>query len=79
MTLGHTIIGKSAEALAICRDHEQIHVQQYERWGPLFLPAYLACSAYLRLLKRDWYRENPFEIEAYSKAELASNRGRFQE
>ncbi len=79
MTLGHTIIGKSADALAICRDHEQIHVQQYERWGPLFVPAYLACSAYLWFLKRDWYLENPFEIEAYSKAELASDRGKADE
>ena len=73
MTLGHTIIGKSAAALAICRDHEQVHVRQYERWGPMFLPAYLTCSGYLWFLKRDWYRENPFEVEAYSKADPANN------
>ena len=39
MTLGHTIIGQSANGLAVARDHEHVHVRQYERWGPMFIPA----------------------------------------
>lgn len=66
MTLGHTIIGQNKPMLAMCRTHEHVHVRQYERWGPFFLPAYLGCSAYLWWQKRDWYRENPFEVEAYA-------------
>lgn len=65
MTLGHTILGQTASGLALVRDHEQVHVRQYERWGPVFLPAYLLSSAYLWLRGRDCYRENPFEVEAF--------------
>ncbi len=72
MTLGHCIIGQSESGLAIARAHERIHVQQYERWGPFFLPAYLGASAWLWWLGRDCYRENPFEIEAYAKADPAA-------
>ncbi|MFK7766974.1 MAG: hypothetical protein AB8B55_07110 [Mariniblastus sp.] len=69
MTLGHTIIGQDESGLAAARDHEQVHVRQYERWGPLFLPAYLGCSAYLWLRKKDCYRGNPFEVQAYGIAD----------
>ncbi|MBI2480619.1 MAG: hypothetical protein HYV60_18940 [Planctomycetia bacterium] len=65
MTLGHTILGKTAAALDITRAHELVHVRQYERWGPFFLPAYLLASLYLWLAGRDAYRDNPFEREAY--------------
>ena len=65
MTLGHTIIGQNVAVLRIARDHEHVHVRQYERWGPLFIPAYLFCSAYLWFQKKDCYRDNPFEVEAY--------------
>ena len=66
MTLGHTILGQTANGLRIVRKHEQAHVRQYERWGPLFLPAYLGCSAWLWLKGKDHYRLNPFEVEAYA-------------
>ena len=62
------VLGRSSSALDVCRDHELVHVQQYERWGPLFGPAYLGCSFYLWLRGRDPYRDNPFEREAYGKA-----------
>ena len=65
MTLGHTILGQSRETLDLVRSHEQIHVSQYEKWGALFIPAYLSCSFYLLLAGKDCYRENPFEREAY--------------
>jgi len=65
MTLGHVILGRTAAALDAARRHEQVHVRQYERWGPLFAPAYLLCSLVLWLRGRDAYRDNPFEREAF--------------
>jgi hypothetical protein len=72
MTLGHTILGTNRAALEACRDHEQVHVRQYERWGAFFIPAYLGFSLYLWLRGRDYYLENPFEIEAYANEEELS-------
>ena len=66
MTLGHVVLGVSSAALDATRGHERVHVRQCERWGPLFLPAYLAASAWLWLRGRDAYRDNPFEREAYA-------------
>mgnify|MGYP001829250890 CR=1 FL=1 len=66
MTFGHVVFGQSQAALDATRDHEHVHVRQYERWGIVFVPADLAASAYLLVRGRDAYRENPFEIEAYS-------------
>lgn len=65
MTLGHVIIGQTLAALDISREHEWVHVRQYERWGPLFIPAYLACSLFLWLRGEAAYHANPFEREAY--------------
>jgi hypothetical protein len=65
MTFGHVVLGRTAAALDLAQPHELVHVRQYERWGPLFVPAYLACSARLWLAGKDWYRDNPFEREAY--------------
>ncbi|MGN6726954.1 MAG: hypothetical protein ACTHLZ_13625 [Tepidisphaeraceae bacterium] len=66
MTLGHVVLGTDQQSLDRTRRHERVHVRQYERWGPLFLPTYLAASAVLWLQRRDAYRENFFEREAYS-------------
>jgi len=71
MTLGHTIIGQEEKELEIVRDHEQIHVSQYERWGPFFIPLYFWYSIWLWFQRRDCYRENPFEVEAYDLADPA--------
>ena len=65
MTLGHVIPGRSEAALDISRDHELIHVRQYERWGPFPGPAYWSCSLSLWLRGKDGYRDNPFEKEAW--------------
>ncbi|MEE8453069.1 MAG: hypothetical protein V3R99_14180 [Thermoguttaceae bacterium] len=67
MTLGHVILGRTATALDIAHEHELVHVRQYERWGPIFVPAYLACSLVLWLQRKDPYRDNPFERQAYSE------------
>jgi len=66
MTLGHTVLGRTAAMLDVARRHELIHVRQYERWGPLFVPAYLLCSGVQWLRGKDPYRDNPFEREAYA-------------
>lgn len=69
MTLGHVIWGSNADSLRASREHEHVHVRQYERWGPFFLPAYLLASAYLWSRGRDPYRDNPFEREAFGRSE----------
>ncbi len=69
LTLGHTILGQTDAALDISRDHELVHVRQFERWGPLMGPAYLGCSLVLWLMGRRPYRDNPFEREAYGQAD----------
>ena len=68
MTLGHTILGQTPEMLRKARDHEHVHVKQYERWGPFFLPAYLGSSLVLWMRGCDCYLDNPFEVEAYRLA-----------
>ncbi len=65
LTLGHTIIGVTPMALDIARDHEHVHVRQYEIWGPLFLPAYAWCSLLAWWTGHRAYRDNYFEREAY--------------
>jgi hypothetical protein len=65
LTLGHTILGQSDAALDIARDHELVHVRQYEHWGPLMGPAYLLCSLVLWLAGYRPHRDNPFERQAY--------------
>jgi hypothetical protein len=71
ITLGHTILGPSPAALAAARTHEHAHVRQYERWGPLFLPAYVCASIWALARGRRCYRDNRFEREAYA-AEAAA-------
>ena len=65
ITFGHVVIAVDRYALASLRHHERVHVRQYEVWGPFFLPAYLASSAWQLLNGRRAYRDNAFEREAY--------------
>ncbi len=65
LTLGHVVLAVDEAALDRTRSHERIHVRQYERWGPLFLPAYLLASLTASLRGRDPYRDNRFEREAF--------------
>lgn len=64
MTLGHVVLGCNAQTLQITRRHERVHVAQCERWGPLFIPAYLFASLLALLRGRHPYRDNHFEREA---------------
>ena len=76
ITFGHVILGRTATGLDAVRTHELVHVRQYERWGLLFGPAYLACSAWHWWRGGDAYRDNPFEVEAYAcdgRAEMRSD------
>jgi hypothetical protein len=69
MTLGHVVLGRDELLLDLTREHERVHVRQCERWGPLFIPAYLFASAAIFLRGRGSpYRDNPFEREAYDRA-----------
>ena len=65
MTLGHVVIARTRDCLDRSREHELVHVAQYERWGPLFVPVYLGWSTWLWLRGYDAYLDNPFEVEAY--------------
>ena len=65
ITLGHVVIGQSHELLARLRPHEQVHVRQYERWGPLFFLAYPASSLIALLRGQRPYWDNVFEVAAY--------------
>ena len=62
--LGHIILMVTEEDLARFGAHERVHVEQYERWGPLFLPAYGASSLWQLIRGRRPYWDNHFEIEA---------------
>lgn len=64
MTASHVVLGHTHDLLAMHRAHEHVHVREFERWGVLFFPAYLACSAYQWLRGRRLYWDNPFEREA---------------
>jgi hypothetical protein len=64
MTLGHAIIGRDRRCLDSCRDHEQAHVRQVERWGGAFIPVYLLASLWAWGTGRHYYLDNWFEVDA---------------
>lgn len=72
ITFGHVVLGRDNATLARLRVHEHTHVRQYERWGALFFPLYLASSAWQWARGRDAYRDNCFEREAFAKDAAAS-------
>jgi hypothetical protein len=64
MTLGHVILGRDEWCLDACREHEQAHVRQAERWGGAFIPAYLFASVWAWTRGEHYYRDNWFERDA---------------
>ena len=64
ITLGHVVIACSADEQAAHREHERVHVAQYELWGPVFLLAYPLDSLYQLLNGRRPYLDNRFELAA---------------
>jgi len=65
MTLGHVVLGRDAEMLDRTRVHERVHVEQYGRWGPFFLPAYGLSSVFVMMRGGNLYRDNAFERVAF--------------
>ena len=68
VTLGHVVWGRDQQCLNDTREHERVHVRQYERWGPFFLPAYFLGSFIAKLRGKHPYLDNPFEREAFDEA-----------
>ncbi len=64
MTLGHVVFARDRATMEHRRPHELHHVRQFERWGPLLFPAYLAAAVSARQAGLDGYRANRFEVEA---------------
>ena len=63
ITFGHVVLAVDRldpETLA----HELVHVAQYERWGPAFVPAYLWSSLLARARGGHHYLDNGFEVAA---------------
>jgi hypothetical protein len=64
LTLGHVVLARDLSCLQATRRHERVHVAQYERWGPAYLPAYLLASLVAAGRGRDPYLDNRFERRA---------------
>lgn len=63
ITFGHVIlcVDEPDEGLL---EHELAHVHQYERWGPLFIPAYLVAALASVLKGGHAHTDNHFEVAA---------------
>ena len=64
VVFGHVILAVTAQELCDIDPHERVHVEQYGRWGPFFLPAYALSSLWQLLRGRDPYWHNHFEVDA---------------
>lgn len=67
--MGHVILARDEEGLARSRRHERVHVRQFERWGPLLLPAYVLAGCLVHFRGGHWYLDNPFEQQAFTGAD----------
>ncbi|MFO1265717.1 MAG: signal peptide prediction [Rubrivivax sp.] len=74
ITFGHVVLAASPQDQSRHRAHERVHVRQYERWGPLFLLAYPAESAWQWLRGRRAYVDNRFEVAARRLAGAGGSR-----
>jgi hypothetical protein len=68
IVFGHVILAVTREELDAIGPHERVHVRQYERWGPLFFPAYVASSLWQLARGLDPYWHNHFEVQARARA-----------
>jgi hypothetical protein len=64
ITFGHVVLGVSQRALIETRRHERVHVRQYERLGPAFIPMYLLASVWAASKGLGAYEGNYFERQA---------------
>ncbi len=74
MTLGHVVVARSRRELEIHWAHEREHVRQAEKWGLLFIPAYLLASLWAFLTGRHYYIDNWFEKDANRKSATSRRR-----
>ena len=70
ITFGHVVLSV-AETSPTLLQHEMIHVRQYERWGPLFIPAYLIAAAWARARGGSAHFDNAFEVAARAGSEVS--------
>ncbi len=68
ITLGHVVLAADEIQLERTRRHEFVHVRQYERWGPFFVPAYAANSLLAWIRGGDPYLDNAFEQQAFRES-----------
>jgi hypothetical protein len=68
IVFGHVIIAVTCEELQRIGPHERVHVEQYERWGPLFFFVYGASGVWQLLKGRNPYWHNHFEIQARQRS-----------
>jgi hypothetical protein len=64
ITFGHVIIAVTEQELDRSREHELVHVRQYECWGVALFLAYPASSIWQLLKGRNAYWDNHFEVQA---------------
>jgi hypothetical protein len=64
ITLGHVVLAQTPGDLETSRDHERVHVRQYERWGALFPALYLLAGLAALVRGAHPYHDNRFEVEA---------------
>lgn len=69
ITLGHVVLAADRNQLQRTREHELVHVRQYERWGPLFIPVYFCSSIVAWSRGGDPYLDNVFERQAFREAQ----------
>jgi hypothetical protein len=67
ITFGHVVLAVN-ELDDHTFEHELVHVRQYERWGPLYMPAYVVASLVARVRGGHLYRDNAFEVAARAGA-----------
>jgi hypothetical protein len=68
IVFGHVIIAVTRQELVVLGPHERIHVEQYERWGPIFFLAYPAASVWQLFKGRSPYWHNYFEVQARQRS-----------
>lgn len=70
VTFGHVVLSVTDATPSLMR-HELAHVEQYERWGPFFVPAYLVAALRARLSGGSAHFDNRFEVQARNKSEVS--------
>ena len=68
ITFGHVVLSVD-ELDDATFHHELVHVRQYEKWGPLYFPAYAIASLIALLKGGHVYRDNAFETAARLSAQ----------